>query len=553
LEIGWIAIFFLATSWIVPPLGDGWFTTAEKFFSRLAARRSACILILFFATILIRVALLPVFPYPRPFVHDEFSYLLQADIFAHGHLAFPPHPMARYFDTFYVNFHPTYSSMYPPAQAATLAIGQLLGNPWIGVLLSTAAMVAAMLWMLQGWFPPRWALLGASLVLMRFAVFSYWMNSYWGGSVAAIGAALVFGALPRLRRYSHARDAFLLGTGVFILANSRPLEGFIFCVPVALALLFWLLRRHKKGLQIPIRRVLLPIFGCIICTIMFALYFNWRLTGSPLEFSRMAYYGRYFTVSPVVWGTIRPPIHYANPQFEQFFNGWLRSQYDGTWHDLKRIEIIRTRLFWQFFLGPLLSIPMLSLPSLLKDRFARPFLLQFIVCILGLLAVTWFLPHYASPAFCVLFVILVQAFRHIRKWKLLGRPVGITWTRLIVALTLASVPLCIAEVVRHPMEEICLSYGSDSARAHVVSKLESIVGNHLVIVRYSRSHDAHKEWVYNAADIDHSRIVWAREIPGTDLSPLFAYYSGRKVWIAEPDANPPLIYSYSDKLESQIR
>src|SRR5580704_8327557 len=175
--------------------------------------------------ILVRISLLPWIPVPVPSVADEYSYLLAADTFAHGRLTNPASPMWVHFETFHVNMQPTYQSTYPPAQGTALAIGQVLtGLPWIGVLLSTALMCGAIYWMLLGWLPAPWAWLGGAFACVRFGVFSYWVNSYFGGAIAALGGALVFGALPRLRRELKAPAALILASGLLVLANSRPLE-----------------------------------------------------------------------------------------------------------------------------------------------------------------------------------------------------------------------------------------------------------------------------------------------------------------------------------------
>src|SRR5205807_256037 len=86
----------------------------------------------------------------------------------------------------------------------------LLGHPWIGQLLTTAAMCAALCWMLQAWLPPTWALLGASLAVLQVGILSYWMNSYFGSSLPAVGGILVLGTMPRIRRYICRRDGLLL-------------------------------------------------------------------------------------------------------------------------------------------------------------------------------------------------------------------------------------------------------------------------------------------------------------------------------------------------------
>lgn len=217
-----------AVAWYSPRLGNRFVEPLERAGARLAAHRGSSVLFIALLVILVRVALLPRIPIPVPLIQDEFSYLLSGDTFAHGRLTNPPHPMWVFFETFHVNMLPTYMSKYPPAQGAFLAAGELLGHPWFGVLLSAAAMCAAGVWMLQGWLPARWALLGGILAIIRLCITSYWINSYAGGTVASIGGALVLGAFPRIVRFQRRRDFLLLALGLAVLANSPHSKG-LFC------------------------------------------------------------------------------------------------------------------------------------------------------------------------------------------------------------------------------------------------------------------------------------------------------------------------------------
>src|SRR5438046_9181430 len=292
----------------------------ESRLSCLAERRTLVMVAAFFIVLGVRIAVLPRLHVPVPGIHDEYSCLLLGDTLARGRLANPPHPMWISFESFHVNWFPAYASKYPPGQGVVLALGQLLGHPWIGVLLSVATMCAAILWMLQAWLPARWALLGVALAALKFGISSYWMNSYWGGAVAATGGALVLGAMPRIIRRARTRDALLLGLGIAMLANSRPYEGFLLSIPVAGWFLWWLAGKTKSPAAPRVRvvRVFAPLAVVLLLTAGFIGYYNWRLTGNALLFPYALNSRTYRTTWLFFWNYPNEPLPQHHESCEYF-------------------------------------------------------------------------------------------------------------------------------------------------------------------------------------------------------------------------------------------
>jgi len=538
LILGIIALLF-------PNIANHFFRRVEQSFSRFAERKTLAIIALFFSVIILRLAALPLLPVPVPGIHDEFSYLLMADTFAHGRLANPSHPMWVSFETFHVNWLPQYASMYPPAQGFALAPGQILGHPWIGVLLSNAGMCAAILWMLQGWMPARWAFLGGVLAALKFGIASYWMNSYWGGATAAIGGALVLGALPRIVKRGKTRDAILLGLGVAILANSRPYEGFLFCVPAAAWFFWWLIGKTKSRppLRARLPNVLAPLALVLVLTAAFMGYYNWRLTGNAHLMPHVLNTRIYHTTGLFLWDHKKPEMHYSNQQFEDFYNGWERENYDNNWPDIVRVseeKLIRCGLTY-FWFGELLLLP--ALPFLFRDRKMRLLIATFLLVTVGVFAVIWSNAHYAAPLTCVIFALTLQAIRHLRTMRIGPRPVGLALSRAIVLLLVLDTGINTFRGICDPLLWPCQG---DPSRAAIAEKLQHTPGKHLIMVRYDQDdHNIHDEWVYNGAEIDTAKVLWARELDPRQNANLFAYFKDRKIWLVTPDTDNTYFEPYT--------
>jgi hypothetical protein len=581
-----LAVLSLAVAYTFPNLGSRWFARAEQLLNRLAQRRGLTVAVVGLAALAARVALLPTLPTPQPGVHDDFGYLLLADTFAHGRLTNPTHPMWVHFESFHIIWQPTYTAKYYPAQGLIMALGQaIMGHPFWGVWLSVGLMCAAICWMLQGWLPPAWALLGGLLAVIRLGTFSYWANSYFGGAVAATGGALVLGALPRIKQSQRMRDALLMGLGFAMVANSRPYECLFFALPVAGALAMWLFGK-KRRLLVPAsapplnplpreeetkrrwKRVVAPLFLVLLLTTCAMGYYFWRTTGSPWDTPFFVYERTYSPAPQFPWVSLRPATEYRHALMRDFYHDTVEDRYDKSRSMLGmvKIDLMALGMIGEFYLGATLTLPLLVALATLPYGFSwrdvssstRFLLLVCGVVIAGSMLPIFFLPHYAAPITCAILALVLQAMRRLRSQPGRGQLAGLFIARavpliclLMLALRVGVKPLHLPEPRRWLQGGAPIWCGlvpTNLQRAATLAKLQQLPGRHLAIVRYGPHHDiSYHEWVYNEAEIDQAKVVWARDMGPSQNKELIDYFRGCHVWLVEADETPPSLSPYSER------
>jgi hypothetical protein len=474
---------------------------------------------------------------PQPEPHDEFSYLLAADTFAHGRLTNPTHPMWVHFESFHIIQQPTYASKYPPGQGLILAVGQIItGRPIVGVWLSVALGCAAICWMLMAWVPPRWALLGG-LIAATHPLILEWSQDYWGGAVAMSGGALVLGAFRRLIPQPRARDAVILGVGIAILANSRPYEGFVLSLLVLVALLVWVLGKNGPAWGVTLRRLVLPACLVLLPTAAAMGYYNFRVTGHALRMPYTVHEETYGMAPFFFWQKARPEPPYRHEVLRVFHTGFGMHDYlaqrspDG----LLSIEWEKIKEFGtEYFHSWGLALSLVMLPWVLRrDPWMRLALLILGFFLVALLLETWHQPHYAAPITALIFAVSLEAMRNLYEWRWQDWPVGRWAVTASIFLCLLSGVIGAVGLVTKDTDYVQFGF----YRALMMSELKQLGGKHLIVVRYSPQHNPHEEWVYNEADIDNSAVVWAREMDRDEDRKLLDYFHDRKAWLLETDVN----------------
>jgi hypothetical protein len=561
LECG-LTAFVFASAFAWPRLGNGMFGGVERAFARLAQRKGWAIATVGLSVILLRLALLPFYPVPLPFVPDDFSFLLAADTFVHGRLTNPTPAMWTHFESIHITMQPTYQSMYFPGEGLLLAAGTaVFGHPWFGLLVMDALLCAGLTWMLQAWLPRNWALLGGMIAVLRLGIFSDWINTYHtGGSLAALGGALVLGALPRLMKTGRFRYGLLMGVGIAVLILTRPYEGLLMCLPVGVALGYWVAKKGRQGknrpsLGILARRAIAPLL-VIFATLSWLGLYDYRAFGNALTLPYTVDRNTYAIAPYYVWQQPRPEPAYRHAAMKSFYEKGEMGFFKQI-HSLKGFvpyTLEKAGFTVLFYAGFLLLIPVIMIRRMFLDRRTRFLVICVLVLSGGLIIEIFLLPHYVAPFAAAFYAIGLQMMRHLRLWKPEGKAVGLAMVRFAVTacvllggVRLFSQQLHIAPPEWPPSNWNFTWYGPEHfgvERDQIEKRLENLPGPQLAIVRYSQDHYPLDEWVYNGADIDGSKVVWAREMDAADNLELIHYYGNRQVWLVEPDAIPARISPY---------
>jgi hypothetical protein len=147
-------------------------------------------------------------------------------------------------------------------------------------------------------------------------------------------------------------------------------------------------------------------------------------------------------------------------------------------------------------------------------------------------------PHYLAPATAVLVGILVECCRYLSAMRLRILPLLPATMVLVLALRIGASNVGLPYTQELNFQTWCCRVEGNLNKARITAELGRIPGRHLVFVETKTDPANLFQWIYNEAEIDDSRIVWARDLGPERNRDLAAYFAGRKIWTVNPNIEP---------------
>ena len=219
-------------------------------------------------------------------------------------------------------------------------------------------------------------------------------------------------------------------------------------------------------------RVIVPAALLLVLVGSWMAYYNARLTGDPMTLPYQAHSQRYAYTPVFLWQKPRPAPEYPNQAFRDFYLGWQAEGYLEQQSLSEAFRRKRENLY--FYATPLLLVPLVTLPWMLRSRRTRFAAGTVLLVFAASLGVSGTHAHYIAPVAPLIFLLVVQGLRQVNLFAWRGRVVG---PALVAALLLLHLAIFAAAIPLYAAQEVpAWALQRDRIRA----KLEGMPDRHLV-------------------------------------------------------------------------
>lgn len=209
--------------------------------------------------------------------------------------------------------------------------------------------------------------------------------------------------------------------------------------------------------------------------------------------------------------------------------------------------------YYRFFFLPPLYLAIIAFLFTLPQRRSLWIAATLLLFALGTNFYPYFYPHYIAVLTSLFLLISIMGLQKVSQISVRKFPVGAAAAYVLAILCAApflfwwTLHLASSENLSPALDYEAwdyINYGDPEGRIAINRRLSRAPGKQLVFVHYSPRH-RFREWIHNAADIDASRVVWARDLGPIENQKLLRYYPHRTAWLVQPDVDPPQLSPYN--------